>query len=76
MNKVFHIYKRGERLCNIAKQYNTTPFDILKQNNITYFDYLYDGMILQIPINSTCSEYEQLYCNEEKRGCYGCYYIE
>ena len=33
MNKIIHIFRRGDRICNIAKQYKTTPYKILSDNN-------------------------------------------
>ena len=74
MNKIIHIYRYGEKLCNIAKNYNTTPHKILEDSNITSIEMLTDFTPLVINLDTKCNEEHQIYCNEEKRGCYGCYY--
>ncbi len=42
INKIIHIYRYGERLCNIAKNYDTTPYKILEDSNITSIEMLSD----------------------------------
>ena len=76
MNKIIHIFRRGDRICNIAKQYKTTPYKILLDNNITNFDYIADYTPLVINIDTKCTENEQITCCQEKRGCHGCYYFK
>ena len=76
INKIIHIYRNGECLRDIAQNYHTTPYKILTDNNITNYDYLEDFTPLVININSKCNIEKQIYCNEEKRGCYGCYYFK
>lgn len=76
LNKIIHIYKKGESICKIAKNYNTSPTKILNDSNITNIEMLFENTPLIINLDSNCTEKEQKYCNEEKRGCYGCYYIK
>lgn len=76
INKIIHIYRNGEKLCNLAKNYNTTPSKILNDSGITNIEMLYDYTPLIINLDTKCTEKEQIYCNEEKRGCYGCYYFK
>lgn len=76
INKLIHFYKYGESLCKLARKYNTTSYKILKDSNINSIEMLTDFTPLIIEIKSSCSEKESLYCNEEKRGCNGCYYFK
>ncbi len=76
INKIIHIYRKGEKLCNIAENYNTTAHKILIDSGITNFDFLEDYTPLIINLNTECNIDKQIYCNEEKRGCYGCYYFK
>ena len=76
INKIIHIYKNGECLKDIAENYNTTPYKILTDNNITNYDFLEDFTPLVINLETKCTEKEQIYCNVEKRGCHGCYYFK
>lgn len=76
MNKIIHIYRKGQSICDIAKYYNTTPQKILKDSNITTIEMLFDYTPLIINIDTKCNTEQQLYCNVEKRGCYGCYYFK
>lgn len=76
LNKIIHIYRKGEKLCNIAERYNTTPSKILLDSNITNIEMLFDFTPLIINLDTKCTEKEQLSCNEERRGCYGCYYFK
>ena len=76
VNKIIHIYRYGERLCDIAKNYDTTPNKILADSKITSIEMISDYTPLVINIDTKCTEKEQIYCNEEKRGCHGCYYFK
>lgn len=76
MTKLIHIYRKNERLCDIAFRYGVDVYQMLSDNFITNVDYLEDFTPLVINTNIKCSELEQLYCNEERRGCYGCYYFK
>ena len=76
INKIIHIYRKYECICDIAKEYNVNPYDICVENDISNVDYIKDFTPLVIPIDTKCNEVQQLYCNVEKRGCYGCYYFK
>ncbi len=76
VNKIVHIYRNHECICDIAREYKVNAIDILEENGITNIDYIPDYTPLIIPINSKCNSVQQLYCDVEKRGCYGCYYFE
>lgn len=76
INKLIHIYRKGECIKDIANNYNTTPYKIFLDNLISNYDYLEDYTPLVINIDTKCTEKEQIYCNEEKRGCHGCYYFK
>lgn len=76
VNKIIHVYRKGQRICDIADYYNKNPYDILVDNNITNIDMLDDFLPLVINLESNCNESQQLYCMQEKRGCYGCYYFK
>ena len=76
VNKIIHVYRKGQKICDIAEIYQKNPYDILIDNNIKSIEDLYDFLPLVININSCCNEEQQLYCNGERRGCYGCYYFK
>lgn len=76
VNKIIYIYRYGESLCNLAKKYNTTASKILIDSNITNIEMLTEYTPLIINIDTKCDLDKQIYCNEEKRGCYGCYYFK
>ena len=76
MNKIFHIVRRGQTLCEIACLYNKKIIDICNDNGFTNIDSIKTGDIIIINVESRCNIDNQLYCNVEKRGCHGCFYIE
>lgn len=76
MNKFIYIYKTGKRLCDIAKEFNTTVNKILIDSNIQNIEQLGDFTPLIINLNCKAQNDELLSCDVEKRGCNGCYYIK
>lgn len=67
MNKVIHIYRKGQKICDIARLYNTTPIEIFNTNLISNIDYLEDFTPLLINIKSNCDIDKEIYCRQEKR---------
>ena len=76
MNKFIYIYKYGKRLCDIAKEFNTTVNKILEDSGIENIEQLVEYTPLIINLNCRAKNDDFLTCEIEKRGCNGCYYIK
>lgn len=78
INKIIHIYRKKKKqcICDVAKMYHTTATKIFADNYIANYDYIEDYTPLIINVECSCTEKQQINCNEEKRGCHGCYYIK
>ncbi len=48
-NQQDHLVRKGETLSIIALQYEINQKDIIKLNNITNEDYLYEGQVIKLP---------------------------
>ena len=44
----FYVVQYGDRICTIAKKYNTTCEKIIKLNGLTNVDFIKEGDILRI----------------------------
>lgn len=46
--KYYYIVQKNDRLCDIAKNFNIDIKKIIKLNDLTNIDYIYEGQILLI----------------------------
>ncbi len=43
-----YVYRKGEKICEIAEKFNTTCQKIIELNNLTNVDFLEDGDVIRV----------------------------